>query len=728
MTDQLSIENINHLLSSNNYASLVTFLEEAIETDPYVPTYYWYLGLAHLLQEKEEEAQATWLLVMSQANEDEIEQWTQALLGILELEAQRQEKTENFKLSWLIRGHIREIEPSLINNLLYLINLEIRLGFYDPECLRNWQIIDYLNYGGDQTVDRQALSTVIDHFLQFPDDINTDFLNATLQYINVEKNALEELCNFVKSTAIELAYYKHEPRYAIQLTKFCLYLKPNDLDLIDQVFWFSALARDYVQMVESAQEFITQAESFQDKVFGVYKLIDTQVNRGAWSEAQALLPGYIQLLQEMTASPPPVFNPRIRGALHCMASPFLYLQDNPAFSRRLHNKLSKLFCDFIPTWIPWFNQRETFNKISPRKLKIGYIAHTLKRHSVGWLSRWLIHYHNKEHFQIALYLVSQAEDDITQFWFCEKADIVHNFPHAPQQIAAQIQKDEIDILIDLDSFSHGVTCQVLALKPAPIQVTWLGFDAAGLPSIDYFIADPYVLPNNAQDYYQETIWRLPQTYLAIGGFEVAVPDLRREDFKIPSDAIIYLTIQTAAKRHPDTIHLQMQILQAVSNSYLLIKGRADQKVIQTLFQTIAQEYGISSKRLHFLEASPTEEVHRANLRIADVILDTYPYNGATTTLEALWMEIPLVTKVGKQFAARNSYTFMINAGLTEGIAWTDGEYIDWGIRLGTDEGLRQRISWKLQQSKKTAPVWNARQFTQEMEKAYQQMWLQYVKS
>jgi len=88
------------------------------------------------------------------------------------------------------------------------------------------------------------------------------------------------------------------------------------------------------------------------------------------------------------------------------------------------------------------------------------------------------------------------------------------------------------------------------------------------------------------------------------------------------------------------------------------------------------------------------------LQIADVVLDTSPYNGATTTLETLWMEIPLVTRVGEQFAARNSYTFMMNAGITEGIAWSDEEYIEWGIKLGTDENLRKEISWKLRRSKK----------------------------
>jgi predicted O-linked N-acetylglucosamine transferase (SPINDLY family) len=92
------------------------------------------------------------------------------------------------------------------------------------------------------------------------------------------------------------------------------------------------------------------------------------------------------------------------------------------------------------------------------------------------------------------------------------------------------------------------------------------------------------------------------------------------------------------------------------------------------------------------------------------------------------MGIPLVTKVGEQFSARNSYTFMVNANITEGIAWTDEEYVEWGIRLGTDEELRKQVHWKLLTSQQTAPLWNTRQFAREMENAYQQMWDSYIDS
>jgi hypothetical protein len=155
----------------------------------------------------------------------------------------------------------------------------------------------------------------------------------------------------------------------------------------------------------------------------------------------------------------------------------------------------------------------------------------------------------------------------------------------------------------------------------------------------------------------------------------------------------------------------------------------DLKLMGELFlaaKKIAEQEGVSVERLRFLPQVGSEAEHRANLGIADIVLDTYPYNGATTTMETLWMCIPMVTRVGQQFAARNSYTMMTNAGITEGIAWTDDEYVEWGIRLGTDENLRKQIFWKLKESRKIAPLWNAKQFTKDMEDAYQQMWNIYL--
>jgi predicted O-linked N-acetylglucosamine transferase (SPINDLY family) len=294
-------------------------------------------------------------------------------------------------------------------------------------------------------------------------------------------------------------------------------------------------------------------------------------------------------------------------------------------------------------------------------------------------------------------------------------------------IAEKISQDNIDILVDLDSITNNTTCQVMALKPAPVQVTWLGFDASGIPAIDYYLADNYVLPADAQEYYREKIWRLPNSYICVDGVEVAYHSLRRDDLGIPEDAINYLTVQTGVKRNPETIRLQLQVLKAVPHSYLSIQGLSDAKSVKKLFFKVAEEEGINYERLKILPLYPTG-IYRANLRIADVVLDTYPFTGGMTTLDVLWMGIPLVTKVGQQWSSRNSYTLMVNAGISEGIAWSDEEYIDWGIKLGKDEQLRRKVIAKLDESRKTSPIWNARQFTKNVENAYRQMWQIYCES
>ncbi|MCS6942843.1 MAG: O-linked N-acetylglucosamine transferase, SPINDLY family protein, partial [Geminocystis sp.] len=357
-----------------------------------------------------------------------------------------------------------------------------------------------------------------------------------------------------------------------------------------------------------------------------------------------------------------------------------------------------------------------------KKLKIGYIGHTLRSHSVGLLSRWLISHHDRENFSIYVYLVCQPEDYITQTFFINRVDKTYSGGRNVNEYITEIEKDEVDILVDLDSLTHNITAIVMSLKPAPIQVSWLGMDSSGIPSLDYFIADPYVLPDSAQEYYREKIWRLPHVYIAVDGFEIDIPTLKRQHLGIEEEAVVYLNVQNSFKRNPHIIRLQMQILKAVANSYLLIKGFGDEKATKDLFATIATEEGVNPDRIKFLPPTPTEAIHRANLKIADVVLDTYPYNGATTTLETLWQEIPIVTRVGEQFAARNSYTFMMNVGVREGIAFTDEEYVEWGIKLGKDENLRNKVSWQLRQAKHTSPLWNARQFARDMENAYRQMW------
>ncbi|WP_013322984.1 hypothetical protein [Gloeothece verrucosa] len=706
-------------LINGDYSLVQQFYEQLIEAEPENASHYWYLGLAYLLTRQEPEAQATWLLAMSQGEEQEQQEWTSQLIEILDSEAQRQQEQENYQLSWLIRAHLREIVPTLINNLLNLIHLEICLNCYSPKHLEDWDVVEILQSTPTETLNTDLLLQVLSEVLEFPALLTVAFVKASQHHIR----KFDIFFTTVNQVVLKIAYDRLQAAYAADLTEICLEAQPDNIYLVDQLFWFNFMAKRYPQARKAAEKFYQQAESLSLKVFGQYKLLQILLHSGAWLETQSMTKDYIASLQQMLKAGLESIDSVVKAALQGMAMPLYYLQDNPRENRALQNQLSRLFQDNVQNLQGMPNRIEV-KRLQPHRLKIGYIAHTLRRHSVGWLSRWLLHYRNRDSFEVALYLVNQPEDELTEAWFRQKADLTYNFSNE-RAIALQIEKDEIDILVDLDSITNVITCQVMALKPAPLQVTWLGLDGSGVPAIDYYIADDYVLPQEAQDYYHEKIWRLPHCYLAVDGFESGVPTLRREHLNIPSEAIIYLSVQTGLKRHPDTIRLQMKVLKEVPNSYLLVKGAGQTEKIEQLFLSIASEEGVSPNRIRFLSTVASEEIHRANLTIADVVLDTFPYNGATTTLEVLWMGIPLVTRVGQQFAARNSYTFMIHAGLTEGIAWTDEEYIQWGIKLGTDERLRQQIAWKLKNGRKTAPLWNAQQFTRDMENAYQQMWAKF---
>ena len=717
-------QQVAQLLVEGKYNDIASLYEQAITTESREISLYWHLGLAYLLQGYEEEAQLTWMSATVEGTPEEVEKWTGELVQILDAEAQRQAGIPNLEMSWLIRQHICKIAPAFINNLLYLIQLAIDIGDFTPEYLIEWQAVTVLQQSSTAQVDSGLLLQVLKKLLEFPASETLAFIEACLPH-HINNSVV--FINTLWSDTIKLGYKNNQPEFAANLAELCLKLQPEHPEILRHLSYFYSLAELHQQAIETAKHFFNNCLETSWQVQGTYLILRAFLNAGAWVEAEPIFQRYKLLIKDLVQNPPATIEPDIASYLFTANFCLPYLQDQPQENHWLQNQIAQLFqerfqiANYNIVKLPWNNHWE-----KSKPLKIGYIAHTLKDHSVGWLSRWLFQYYDRESFQTNLYLIYQNLED--HQWFREQVDSVYNFGCEPQAIATKIKEDQIDILVDLDSLTLDITCQIMALKPAPVQVTWLGWDASGIPAIDYFIADPYVLPENAQDYYRETIWRLPHTYVAVDGFEVGVPTLRRDQLKIPVNAVVYFSSQTGLKRHPDTIRLQMQILKQVSNSYFLVKGVADETTIQQLFTQIAESEGVDPSRLRFLPIDPNERVHRANLGIADVVLDTYPYNGATTTLETLWMGVPLVTRVGQQFSARNSYTFMMNVGVTEGIAWTDEEYVEWGVRLGKDPALRQQISWRLRQSRQTSPLWNAKQFTREMENAYKQMWQRYVTS
>jgi predicted O-linked N-acetylglucosamine transferase (SPINDLY family) len=701
------------------------FYEAAILSDETIVSNYWYLGLSYLLEGREDDAQAAWFVPMSVADDIEIAKYTDELIGILDAEANRQSQLLELENAWLIRQHLWTLEPRCIENILQSIVIAKSLDRLTSDKLDEWQIYELLDTASLGELSDELLENTISSLLfnQYT-DLSLNIINTCLQ---LTRESRENIISRLAATAAQIFYRQNKFSFSIKLIELCKSLTPDNLDVCHVLSCLYSGVDLHTEAIANAKRYYEIVRDLNARLFGSYLVQRAYLSAGNWDGYLERIDRHRTLLNDtIVDSLKGLRNHQIRSLI--AASFFTpYIEDNPKVNRPLQSQIAAICQNSI---IPICLKPE-FEEVSLEKkvgiIRIGYLASTLKEHSVGWLSRWLFHYHNRKDFQIFIYCINQTPTDtFNHKWFRDNADISYYFENRPKEVVTQIRADEIDILIDLDSLTFDSSCLVMAYKPAPVQVTWLGWDASGIPAIDYYIADAYVLPANAQDYYQEKIWRLPQTYLAVDGFEVGIPTLNRQDLGIPDDAIVYFSSQSGYKRHPDNIRCQMRIIKSVSNSYLFIKGQSDPNMIRDLFGKIGEEEGVSLDRLRFLPGVPDEYTHRANLAIADIVLDTFPYNGATTTLETLWMGIPMVTQVGQQFAARNSYTFMINAGITEGIAWSESEYVDWGVKLGLDRDLRMQVREKLRSGRQSAPVWNAKQFTLDMEQAYREMWAKHL--
>jgi predicted O-linked N-acetylglucosamine transferase (SPINDLY family) len=714
-------------MEDNNYDTTIAYYENAIAQTPDDRQLYWHYGLALLLNQQIEEAQTTWWMVLAAADGQE-ELWRSELAQVLRQGAIEQTEVGNLSSAYAIRQSCQSIVPDDCDNLLHRLWLAMQLQIVDVELLETLEIIAALNeHPVEDGLDSDLVLAVLDAYLSAPliHPITIALVEAIVPHLEDPTQWIELLLHH----SHQIAHVKGYPQLSAALINLNLHCDPRHFESLLAQADFAMRNSAFTIAVAAAQKAYEVAQTAIEQITASRARLQAALTSGRQdTQLVELVAAHHTVLAGLLDRPSVLTQSEIYRLMNSTIH-LPYIADRPQSQRALQNQVMQ-HCEqqlqnLQPQLVDRYQAAHVLKRCQPsdRPLKVGYICRCFYRHSVGWLARALLKHHNSSVVERYIYLLNpQSHPDSIQQQYRQMTAHIRGCALDATAIAETIHQDDIDILVELDSLTCQVTCEVMALKPAPIQVSWLGWDGTGLNAIDYFIADPYVLPDAAQDYYAEKIIRLPQTYIAVEGFEVGVPTLHRSQFDLPEGAVLFMSAQRGYKRHPAMMQLQLQILQQVPHGYLLIKGLADQAAIQTAFFELAAQMGVSHDRLIFLPIVASEEIHRANLAIADVILDTYPYNGATTTLEALWMERPLVTRVGEQFAARNSYTMLKNVGVEAGIAWTDAEYVEWGVRLGTDAALRQQISWQLRQSKQTAPLWNAARFAQDMEAAYAAMW------
>ncbi|WP_254774920.1 tetratricopeptide repeat protein [Polaromonas sp. YR568] len=360
-----------------------------------------------------------------------------------------------------------------------------------------------------------------------------------------------------------------------------------------------------------------------------------------------------------------------------------------------------------------------------RCLRVGFVSADLRAHPVGYfLEAAIAALASRTAGQVVLfaYATLPGSDEIT--------DRIRSHFHTwnevsgltDEALARRIRTDGIDILIDLSGHAASNRLSMFAWKPAPVQVSWLGYFATtGVPAIDYFIADAWSLPASEESNFTETIWRLPETRLC---FTPPAPGLQVGP--LPAISRGYLTFgcfNNLTKMNDAVVALWARILTAVPNSRLFLM--APQLSQLSMQQSVIERFsahGIGAEYLKLSGSVPRAEYLKSYNEV-DIALDPFPYTGGTTTVEALWMGVPTLTMAGKSLLSRQGVGLMMNAALPDWVVPTPEDYVHRAISHAND--LRQLATLRagLRQQVQASPIFDAPRFAGHFEAVLRGMWV-----
>jgi predicted O-linked N-acetylglucosamine transferase (SPINDLY family) len=358
-----------------------------------------------------------------------------------------------------------------------------------------------------------------------------------------------------------------------------------------------------------------------------------------------------------------------------------------------------------------------------RRLRVGYISPDFNAHPVGFFIGSVLAGHDHANYEIFCYANLTAADGLTEQLrrFADGwRDIISL---SDEQVAELVRQDQIDILVDLAGHTAGNRILVLARKPAPIQVTYLGYpNTAGLSAIDYRFTDTWADPVGVADTrHTEKLVRLPRGFLCYQAAQNA-PAVEA----LPALSKGYVTFgsfNNLAKVTPEVIATWAAILKAVPQSQIVLKYKPlTDAATRQRFHDLFAQHGVNSDRVQLLGHVSSFAEHLALYHQIDIGLDSFPYNGTTTTCEALWMGIPVITVAGQSHAARVGMSLLANLGLTDLIAVSLEEYVELAKRLAQDRDRLRFLRSNLRYLMSRSPLTNGRAFTQILESVYRQMW------
>ncbi|MGD0390044.1 MAG: tetratricopeptide repeat protein [Tepidisphaeraceae bacterium] len=360
------------------------------------------------------------------------------------------------------------------------------------------------------------------------------------------------------------------------------------------------------------------------------------------------------------------------------------------------------------------------DRASDRRLRIGYVSSDFRRHPVGYFFIPLLERHDRRMPEIFCYANVQRPDVLTER-MKRSCEVWRNvFGLADEAVAQLVSSDRIDILVDLSGHTRGNRLRVFARKPAPIQVTYLGYaNTTGMTAIDYRLTDALADPPGMTDALNvEELWRLPGCAWCYDPPEDA-PEIQLRG----NGPITFGCFNAFAKINRKMAAIWAELLKRVAGSRLLIKsaGAGEASSRRRLTDQFA-EFGIPSDRIEIRGTIADLHAHLELYGQVDVALDTYPYHGTTTTCEALWMGVPVVSLAGRTHVSRVGVSLLSNAGLPELVAKTPEDYVAIASELAANRPRLDALRAQMRSKLRSSPLLDGRRFAADVEAAYRQMW------
>jgi protein O-GlcNAc transferase len=366
----------------------------------------------------------------------------------------------------------------------------------------------------------------------------------------------------------------------------------------------------------------------------------------------------------------------------------------------------------------WCGERYTHDR-----LRVGYLSSDLRKHAIGFLTVGLFEQHDKSRLEVIAFSTCPDEESEIRARMKSAFSQFHDVHHrSDQETAALMRELEIDIAVDLNGFTQGSRTGVLALRPAPIQVNFLGYPGTmGANFIDYIIADHIVIPQDQQPFFSENVVYLPHCYQPNDDkrpISANVPS--RTQAGLPEHAFVFCSFNNSFKINPSIYDVWMRLLRQVEGSVLWLAA-SNRSTIDN-FRREARARDVSPDRLIFAQQVPQNADHLSRLRLADLFLDTLPYNAQTTASDALWAGLPVLTCMGSTFTSRVAASLLTSIGLPELITHSLADYEALALRLAVAPALLQGLREKLVQRRLTAPLFDTARFARYIEVAYTTMW------